>query len=153
MTTKKQLKIAVIIAIHLLLIGIVCYAAFPTRQAEPPDPPPRVFYTTPSGNVLFDHKSHAPSREEGLSCWDCHHHIEDEEDSLIACGECHQKLAEGEDFPESCMECHDEDEIEDTQIIKRSDALHQQCAQCHEEYGAGPLYIESDCAKCHSQYK
>jgi hypothetical protein len=33
----------------------------------------------------------------------------------------------------------------DDQMLKRSDALHQQCIDCHREYGAGPI----DCAQCH----
>ena len=46
----------------------------------------------------------------------------------------------------SCSECHDPDEG-DEETPKRADAFHQQCAGCHEGYGAGPL--EKDCSACH----
>jgi hypothetical protein len=64
--------------------------------------------------------------------------------------------------PEFCLDCHDEEELEAPAITKRSDAIHQQCTQCHLEYGSGPLYQNSlsdkekdqpsewiDCNKCH----
>lgn len=143
MTSKRQLLFAYGLAIHLLLVGIICYAAFPARAT---DQPIRIMYKGVAGKVLFDHDVHVSEAGYGISCADCHHHPEgDEEASLVACGECHQKPAEGEEFPESCGECHEPDEIEGTEVIVRADAFHSQCIQCHQEFEAGP----EDCSQCH----
>ena len=32
---------------------------------------------------------------------------------------------------------------------KRTDAFHEQCINCHENFGVGPSGAESDCKKCH----
>jgi hypothetical protein len=87
MTSKKQLLFAYGLAIHLLLVGIICYAAFP---AKAPDEPIRIMYQTNAGKVLFDHYTHTAASGYGASCFDCHHHPSDDDSALIACGECHQ---------------------------------------------------------------
>ena len=92
MTPKREMKIAYIIIIVLLFVGVISYAAFP---AKAPEEPVRVMYKVVAGKVLFDHKAHTAESGYGLSCTDCHHHPEDEEESLIACGDCHQIPAEG----------------------------------------------------------
>jgi hypothetical protein len=48
-------------------------------------------------------------------------------------------------IPESCLECHDAGDIEGTETVKRVDAYHKQCIDCHEAVGAGPV----DCNSCH----
>jgi hypothetical protein len=50
MTSKKQRLFAYGIAIHLLLVGIICYAAFPPQT---PDEPVWIMYQTNAGKVLF----------------------------------------------------------------------------------------------------
>ena len=114
MTSKKQLLFAYGLAIHLLLVGIICYAAFPARA---PDQPLRKMYQTNAGKVLFDHFTHTDASGYGASCFDCHHHPSDDDSALIACGECHQAPAEDGSKPERCLDCHDESDIEETQMI------------------------------------
>lgn len=144
MTPQKELKLAYSLAIILLVVGVISYAAFPAKM---PEKPIRIMYKSVAGKVLFDHKTHDSEAGYGLSCSDCHHHPEDEDSSLRACGDCHQAPAEGQEFPESCTECHEPDEIEDTEIIKKTDAFHSQCEECHQESGAGPQ--ENRCSWCH----
>jgi hypothetical protein len=64
MTSKKQLLFAYGLAIHLLLVGIICYAAFP---AQAPDEPIRIMYQTNAGKVLFDHYTHTAASGYGAS--------------------------------------------------------------------------------------
>jgi hypothetical protein len=142
MTSKRQLFFAYGLAIHLLFIGIICYAAFPQKV---PDQPLRTVYHTAAGKVLFDHQTHISDQGYGLACADCHHHPSDEEESLVSCNYCHQKLPEDESYPESCLDCHDEDEIEGSEIINNVDAAHQQCIGCHEEFEADAV----ECSECH----
>jgi hypothetical protein len=147
MTSKKQLLFAYGLAIHLLLVGIVCYAAFPT---EAPDEPIRIMYQTNAGQVLFEHNTHTSPTGYGASCYDCHHHPgEDDESSLVSCGECHQASSEDGSLPESCLDCHDEEEIEGSEVPGRVDAFHQQCIECHEQFEAGPQSGSENCSQCH----
>jgi len=103
----------------------VSYAAFPVK---PPKRPLRVAFQNVAGKVMFDHGRHLAEAGHGLACGECHHTLApDEYDQAGACTECHS-VEEGDD-----------------QMLKRSDALHKQCIDCHREYGAGPV----DCAQCH----
>jgi len=142
MLSKKQLKIAYGLIIYLLFVGVLCYAAFPEKI---PDEPVRMMFNVAAGKVLFDHNAHTSGLKYGLSCYDCHHHPMDDESSLTACGECHHITEAVEGLPEKCIECHDADEIEDTEMLKRSDAFHEQCIKCHQDFEAGP----AACAACH----
>ena len=127
MFSKFELKLAYGLAVCLLLVGALCYAAFPERK---PEPPIRLMFDVTAGKVLFDHKTHSSESGYGISC-----------------GECHHTLSEDEyDEAGSCSECHEPDEG-DEEVPKLSDAFHQQCTGCHEEYGAGPL--EKECSACH----
>lgn len=147
MTSKKQRMIVYGVSIQLLLVAIVCYAAFPTKA---PEEPLRLMYQTNAGKVLFDHQAHAAATGYALNCTDCHHsHPEGEEIEPIACGQCHPPRPTGKTVPEMCLECHDASEVEAPEILKRSDAFHQQCMGCHEQYGAGPQPGPADCSKCH----
>jgi len=123
MELKKERTIAYSLLSVLLVVGIVCYAAFP---AKTDDEPVRVFFKATSGNVLFSHQEHVSQDGYGYDCVDCHHMWE-----------------EGEGRPEACGECH---EVDGEDPIKRSDAFHQQCTACHEEAGTAPL----DCTGCHT---
>ncbi len=127
MFSKIELKLAYGLAICLLLVGALCYAAFPEKN---PDQPIRLLFKVTAGKVLFDHKTHSAASGYGISCGDCHHTLSEDE------------YADAQ----SCSECHDPDEG-DEETPKRSDAFHRQCTGCHAEYGSGPL--EKECSACH----
>ena len=161
MTSKKHRTIVYGVAILLVFVAVVCYAAFPIQA---PEEPIRVMYQTNAGKVLFDHQAHSDVDAFALNCIDCHHeHPEGEElPEQVACGLCHSTSSQEMTPPEFCLDCHDESEIKEAEITKRSDAIHMQCTQCHFEYGKGPLYKNSlsdeakgqpnewiDCNKCH----
>jgi hypothetical protein len=50
MFSKKELKLAYGVAVCLLVIGAISYAAFPLQA---PEEPLRLMYTVAAGNVLF----------------------------------------------------------------------------------------------------
>ncbi|MCG6908966.1 MAG: cytochrome c family protein [Deltaproteobacteria bacterium] len=145
MLSEKRLKIVYGLIIYLLLVGVLCYAAFPEKS---PVEPVRKTYNVVAGKVLFDHQAHASELHYGLSCYDCHHHPIDDDSSLIACGDCHYATEEANGLPDKCLECHDADEVEGTEILKRSDAFHEQCINCHQNFDAGPVA----CTACHTTY-
>lgn len=127
MFSKLELKLAYGATIYLLFVGVLCYAAFPPKTS---DQPIRLMFEVTAGNVLFDHKTHTSESGYALSCRDCHHELEDDDDTDVSsCGECHAPDEADEDAP------------------KRADAFHMQCTGCHEEYDAGP--IEKECSSCH----
>lgn len=148
MTSKKHRLIVYGVAAWLLVVAVVCYAAFPVK---PPEEPIRLMYQTNAGKVLFDHKTHTSANGYGLSCFDCHHHPPDDDEALIGCGNCHQPQPEEGVIPPSCLECHDEADVEDSEYPKRADAFHDQCIACHTEYGTGPMAGSDYCSKCHVQ--
>lgn len=141
MAPKKEPKLAYILAIVLLALGVLSYSAF---SAKTPENPIRIMFKSAAGNVLFDHKTHLAASGYGLACTDCHHHPEEEAD-LRACGDCHRHPEKEEKVPQSCLDCHELDEIEDTEMLKRADAFHMQCINCHKEIEAGP----EECRSCH----
>ncbi len=143
MFSKKELKVAYGVAVCLLVLGVISYAAFPLKA---PEEPLRLMYTVAAGNVLFNHKIHTVEEGYGLSCFDCHHHPPDDESALMACGACHLPPAEGEEINQTCLDCHDESEIEDSEMITRADAFHLQCVNCHKDFEAGP----TECTACHA---
>ena len=120
MTSKKDLTIALSLAILFLATGIICYASFP-----PPVPkePVRLMFKNAAGKVLFGHSTHAENYD--LSCVDCRHNIEDEE--VYNCSECHESTG-------------------DEAMPGRADAFHTQCKGCHENAGTGPV----ECNSCHA---
>lgn len=145
MTSGKDLKLVYSVAAILFIVGSICYAAFPSN---PPDEPIRIQYRSATGNVLFQHDQHASDYD--VSCYDCHHHPGDDEAGLIACSECHLKdPEEGAPPPDICLDCHDVDEIEDTEMLSQPDASHEQCSNCHQGIGAGP--VKQACSECHLQ--
>jgi hypothetical protein len=127
MFSKIELKLAYGLAICFMFVGVLAYAAFPVKT---PEEPVRLMFDVVAGKVLFDHKTHHTDTGYGISCGECHHTLSEDE------------YADAQ----SCSECHDPDEG-DEEMPKRADAFHQQCAGCHEGYGAGPL--EKDCNACH----
>ena len=114
------------VAVCLLVLGAISYAAFPLKA---PEEPLRLMFDVAAGNVLFNHKIHTAAEGYGLSC-----------------GECHHTLSEDEyENAESCSECHELDEG-DEEMPKRADAFHLQCINCHKDYEAGPVV----CRGCHA---
>ncbi len=147
MTSKKQRMVMYGITCLLLLVAIVSYAAFPVQE---PEEPLRIMYQTNAGRVLFDHKTHTSAQGYGLACTDCHHpHPEGEEIEPVSCALCHPPVPPDTKTPEFCIDCHDPSEITDPEIMKRSDAYHEQCIGCHEQYGAGPQAGSENCGQCH----
>ena len=102
MGPQKEQLVAFWIAAVFLVVGVVCYAAFPEKI---PEQPIRIMLKSTAGNILFDHKEHFSEEEGyGLACEDCHHNMEDEEEEATSCGECHEPDAED--------------------MVKRSEAFH-----------------------------
>jgi len=126
MKFKTKKTIAFFFSGVLLIVGIVCYAAFPQMS---PDPPVRIMFKSLAGNVLFSHIEHVSEEYYGFECVDCHHYYDEEDPSTILCGECHMT----------------EVDEEDEEVPKRSDAIHTQCINCHKENGGGP----DECSECH----
>ncbi|MDL2328527.1 cytochrome c family protein [Desulfosarcina sp. OttesenSCG-928-A07] len=146
MTSKKQLLFAYGLAIHLLLVAIICYAAFPvTAPAEPV----RIMYQTTAGKVLFDHATHAGATGYSLSCFDCHHHPMGDQNAMTSCSECHPAAVEEGEQPLTCLNCHNGKDIRDTPILSRTDALHKGCTDCHAEFEKGPVMDANSCSRCH----
>ncbi len=125
MTSKKELQIAYTLAIVFLVIGVLCYSAF--SSTETPDPPVRIMFKCVAGKVLFTHATHTDESKYGVSCSDCHHNLDedDEDPQPETCGSCHEQISDDEETP------------------KRSDAFHSQCIGCHES--GGP----TECNACH----
>jgi Zn finger protein HypA/HybF involved in hydrogenase expression len=119
MTSKGEQSLALALAAILLVVGIVCYAAFAQKA---PEEPVRLMFKTTAGKVLFDHKTHVSDDGYAIACDDCHH---EEQDETMSC---------------SGEWCHGPDSDP-----KRGDALHMNCKGCHEDMGAGPV----ECAACH----
>jgi hypothetical protein len=136
MTSKKELQFASALAVILLLVGVISYAAFPPQA---PEEPIRIMFKASAGKVLFGHKIHTEVSGYGYACNDCHHHPA--EGDAQACRVCHLPK-EGEVAP-VCMDCHEAGEVEAP--MKRTDAFHNQCIGCHQEAGAGPV----ECSDCH----
>ena len=55
MFSKKELMLAYGVAVVLLVIGAISYAAFPLKG---PHEPLRLMFEVAAGNVLFNHKIH-----------------------------------------------------------------------------------------------
>jgi Class III cytochrome C family len=139
---KKELKLAYVLAVALLAVGVVCYSV----PAKAPDRPLRIVYNTVAGRVLFNHQMHLGAAGYAISCRDCHHHPEDGSETR-ACGSCHSEPVAGKVAPNACFDCHEADEIEGSDIVKSADAFHTQCINCHKNYGSGPV----ECSGCHIQ--
>jgi len=125
MFSRKELTRVYAVTVILLVLAVVSYAAFPDRS---PKQPLRIAFQNVAGKVVFDHARHRLEAGYGLACGECHHTLAPDE--YVQAG--------------PCTECHAVEEGDD-QMLKRSDALHQQCIGCHREYGGGPV----DCVQCH----
>lgn len=141
MTSNKALYLTCCLAFVFLVIGVICYAAFP---AKAPDKPVRIMFKGAGGNVLFDHKTHLADYD--LSCDSCHHHEEDESE-IKSCGSCHF-TEEVRQVPQICRDCHEPDETHhpepekadqtdlracsDCHLLKQGETIPQACSECHE---------------------
>jgi hypothetical protein len=143
MNPKKPLQLAYGMAVVLLLVGVLSYTAF---SAKAPDEPVRLMFQCSTGKVLFDHKTHTAESGYGIACTDCHHHPENAEDRT-SCRSCHDVPKDGS-APAACLNCHDAGDFEVESIVKKTDAIHQQCIGCHKEKGSGP----EECKLCHVNY-
>lgn len=141
MTSKKEMKLALCLAVILLGIGIVCYAAFPVKA---PEEPFRIMYKSTAGKVLFTHYKHADDTGYALICRDCHHRYENDSKSTPkACNACHPAKNNKSFSPD--LTSHELKTMEEQKVYKRVDALHAQCIDCHKEIGFGPV----ECVSCH----
>lgn len=125
MEIKKERMVAYGLGIILLVVGIVCYAAFPNRT---PENPVRIFYTSAAGNVLFDMKEHTDENGFGIACVDCHHDIESASET-----------------PDPCQDCHLANKEDSEGELNTQDAFHKTCIDCHELDGLAPV----ECDQCH----
>jgi hypothetical protein len=145
MTPKRELQIAYSLIIVLFFVGVISYAAFPPKT---PDQPVRIMYNSVAGKAFFDHKTHLSESGYAIACKECHHHPEEPEEGQtanVSCGVCHKTLEKGQNWPESCLDCHEAEDLEESKITKKSDAMHSQCIECHKEAGSGP----EECNSCH----
>ena len=145
MTPKRELQIAYCLIIVLFFVGVISYAAFPPKT---PEQPIRMMYKSVAGKALFDHKTHYAESGYGLACTECHHHPEepdDPEEAILKCGYCHQTLEKGQNWPKTCLDCHEAEDLEESEVMKKPDAFHAQCINCHKEAGSGP----EECNSCH----
>ena len=126
MEIRRERMVAYGLGIILLVIGIVCYAAFPNR---PPQDPVRIMYTSAAGDVLFDMREH---------------HVE-EDGYGIACVDCHHDIADATETPQPCRDCHLANKEESEGELDTQTAFHDLCIECHKEDGFAPV----DCDKCH----
>ena len=140
MNLNKELRIAYGLALILLIVGVLSYAAF---SAKSPEVPIRLMYKTSAGKVLFHHERHTSSSGFGVSCQDCHHHPEGDDSAIRACGDCHG--VDEKSALQTCAQCHEEEEIESVEMMNKTDAVHSQCIDCHKEFEAGPV----ECSACH----
>ena len=147
MNSKKPQNLALGMAIILFFVGIISYTAF---SAKAPVEPVRMLYRTLGGDVLFNHKTHVSEAKKGTDCFDCHHHPADDELNTQKCDHCHSPSPEI-DRTKACLECHDYGDYDASEVIKRSDSYHKQCAGCHEERNVEPK--EKSCDKCHMMLK
>jgi hypothetical protein len=179
MSENNERKIAYVIALVCLVVGIVVYAALPSKSSEEPV---RVMYESTGENVLFSHMEH--TEDYGQDCFSCHHEIAyDESKGHDSCGSCHDAEstrvpALGQDgrfdhethsqyYGLSCTDCHhmyDPDsgsqpqncnachmETGDDYMPSLSDSYHQQCIGCHQDFGVGPT--TENCNDCHGPRK
>ena len=124
MIFKQEYKRAYALAGVLLIVGLFSYVAFP---APTPEEPFRIMFRGTAGKVLFDHQTHTVDTGYGLSCEDCHHTLEDDDEEY------------------TCTGCHEPD-LEEEDVPNQIDAFHLQCIGCHEQFDAGPI----ECETCHA---
>jgi hypothetical protein len=143
MTPQKEFKLSLGLAVVLLLIGVVSYAAFPVKA--PANEPLRQLFCSgggcAAGQVLFDHAKHT----KDASCSDCHHHPVEDETDIRPCGDCHQK-ENPVVVQQICLECHEPGEAHHPEEAAEAGDEATKCAECHMPEGdEAPEF----CMECH----
>ncbi len=124
MTDKNKLQGALIISLIFLIISILIYCIVDTKNSEMPN---RIsFHKIKGGRVLFTHKIH--NEDYSIECISCHHNLE--EDEVYNCSDCHMK------------------QDDDSGLLKRSDAFHSACINCHKKEGVEA----TECSNCHIKH-
>ncbi len=147
MISKENVKLAYGLAIVLLIVGIVCYAAGGPENVPGKEPVRKVFKGV-AGNVLFDHQGHIDYEGD---CYVCHHHGNEEE--FTACDACHLPAAPKKE-PEICLKCHplsDDSYMQDVHhehhVLMEDDPDTWSCKECHQL--AEGETIPLACSDCH----
>ena len=143
MSSNKGAGRAYVITIILLAVGVVCYAAFP--QTIPDEPVRKIFKCT-AGKVMFTHQAHGDPSGYALSCFDCHHHNEEDAPELKACGDCHA-ASKARTVPEICSECHSPSEEHHHSAEDITEEESYACSDCHQK--KPDEMVPGVCADCH----
>ncbi len=142
---KHKDIIPLIIGFFLIFVGIAGYV-FSERPAYPP---PRIYFKTLGGPVLFTHQKHAdPSQfkflKTDIRCADCHHELLDTA-NITSCERCHKE----EGYSPEDME-HQELVETHAPLCTRCHAVKKEkiraCNKCHFKSGESSLV---SCNKCH----
>lgn len=147
MSENNNVKAAYLLAMVLLIVGIVCYAAS-DPIVSPGDEPVRKVFQGLAGDVLFDHQGH--TYYEG-DCYACHHH--GDSDEIMACNACH-KEENPQWVPAVCNDCHpmsgDTFVFDEHHLMLEDDPGAYACIDCHQkEEGEALPYA---CGDCHDPY-
>ncbi|MFZ5563682.1 MAG: cytochrome c3 family protein [Thermodesulfobacteriota bacterium] len=142
MGSQKEIKVAYGLAVVLLVVGIVCYAA---GSPEKPDEPVRKVYKNLGGDVVFDHTTHTQYADD---CTVCHHHNETE--NFTACAQCHG-TQEAKTVPAVCADCHplsgDKYPSDDHHAFLETEPDTWTCKRCHSL--AEGETVPASCGECH----
>ena len=143
---KKDIWMLVI-SLFLILLAVVGYV-FLEKSLYPP---PRMYFDTLGGPVLFTHKKHAnPSQfkflKTEIKCADCHHEVLDTA-NITPCEKCHKE----EGYSAEDMEHKDLVDIH-SPMCTRCHAVRKEpiraCRKCHFKNGEPSLV---SCEKCHPE--
>ncbi len=140
----KKIKLILTTAFFFILVAIVGYVF----SGKPSYPPPRIYFKSLGGAVLFTHQKHANSKfqflKANIKCADCHHELLDTE-NITSCEKCHKEegySAEDMEHKElveihspNCTTCHP---------VKKKPIV--ACSKCHFKSGEPSLV---SCNKCH----
>ena len=134
-----------IISLFLISLAITGYVF----SGKPSYPPPKIYFDTLGGPVLFTHKKHAnPSQlkflKTEIKCADCHHELLDTT-NITSCEKCHK----GEGYSPEDMEHKELVEIHSPKCTECHAVKKEQikaCRSCHLKSGEPSLV---SCDKCH----
>ena len=94
------------------------------------------------GSVKLTHTKH--SLDYGVSCWDCHHVYEEDDDK--------KNIWSPLGTTQKCNECHDPLKVQD-EAMKLQTAYHKNCKGCHKELAEKNEKTGAfrKCLKCHEK--
>jgi hypothetical protein len=146
MISKENAKLAVGLAMVLLVVGIVCYA-IGGPETDPEYGPIRKVFRGVAGDVMFDHQAHMDYEGD---CTTCHHHGSD--NGFKACDTCHL-AAVPKQVPQVCNDCHpltDDPYLQDAyhahHALLEDEPDQWSCKTCHQlEEGETLPYACGDC--------